>query len=98
MKVCCSLLNRLIDAILMSTHNAFNLQLWDVFQGTQERVRNSHGKRVISVRAIEVLSKYFNDKALRPKHWSSKSQVIFIGNKLALFLKANMSAVFFFVI
>ena len=25
------------------------------FQGTQERVRNSHGKRVISVRAIGVL-------------------------------------------
>ena len=25
------------------------------FQGTQERVRNSHGKRAISVRAIEVL-------------------------------------------
>ena len=32
-----------------------NLQLWDFFQGTQERVRNSHGKRAISVRAIEVL-------------------------------------------
>ena len=25
------------------------------FQGTQERVRKSHGKRAISVRAIEVL-------------------------------------------
>ena len=25
------------------------------FQGIQERVRNSHGKRAISVRAIEVL-------------------------------------------
>ena len=25
------------------------------FQGTQERVRNSHGKRAISVRATEVL-------------------------------------------
>ena len=32
-----------------------NLQLWDLFQGTQEGVRNSHGKRAISVRAIEVL-------------------------------------------
>ena len=31
------------------------LQLSDFFQGTQERVRNSHGKRAISVRAIEVL-------------------------------------------
>ena len=26
-----------------------------IFQGTQERVRNSHGKRAISVRAIDVL-------------------------------------------
>ena len=29
-------------------------QLWDFFQGTQERVRNSRGKRAISVRATEV--------------------------------------------
>ena len=27
----------------------------DFFQGTQERVRNSRGKRAIGVRAIEVL-------------------------------------------
>ena len=46
----------------MSTHNIpflnikrkssqiiSNLQLWDLFQGTQERGRNIHGKRVISV-------------------------------------------------
>ena len=52
----------------MSTHNipfsiyqrkspniVINLQLWDFFQGTQERVRNSCGKRAISVRATEVL-------------------------------------------
>ena len=32
-----------------------NLQLLDLFQGTQELVRNSRGKRAISVRAIEVL-------------------------------------------
>ena len=32
-----------------------NLHLWDLLQGTQERVRNSRGKRAISVRAIEVL-------------------------------------------
>ena len=32
-----------------------NLQLWDFFQGTQERVRNRGGKRAISVRAFEVL-------------------------------------------
>ena len=31
-----------------------NLQIWKFFQGTQERVRNSRGKRAISVRAIEV--------------------------------------------
>ena len=32
-----------------------NLQLWDFFQGTQERVRKSCGKPAISVQAIEVL-------------------------------------------
>ena len=32
-----------------------NLQLWDLFQGTQEGVRNSRIKRAISVRATEVL-------------------------------------------
>ena len=32
-----------------------NLQQWDFFQGTQERVRNKRGKRAISVRATEVL-------------------------------------------
>ena len=32
-----------------------NLQLWDFFQRTQERVRNSRGKRAISVRAAEGL-------------------------------------------
>ena len=31
------------------------LQLWDFFSRTQERLRNSRGKRAISVRAIEVL-------------------------------------------
>ena len=52
----------------MSTHNIpfsilkrkFNknfatLLLWGVFLRTQERVRNSRGKRAISVRATEVL-------------------------------------------
>ena len=29
--------------------------MWNLFQGTQERVRTSRGKRAISVRAIEVL-------------------------------------------
>ena len=32
-----------------------NLQLWDFFHGTQERVRNSRGKRAIRVRATEDL-------------------------------------------
>ena len=52
----------------MSTHNIpfFNMKKKNTrnypksaamgfFQGTQERVRKSHGKRAISVRAIEVL-------------------------------------------
>ena len=39
-------------------------QLWDFFQGTQERVRNSRGKRAISVRATvdllyNILSRIF---------------------------------------
>ena len=32
-----------------------NLQPRGFFLGTQERVRNSHGKRAVSVRATEVL-------------------------------------------
>ena len=55
-----------MEAILMRTHKIpisiwkgkstqiiSNLQLWDFFLGTQERVRNSHGKRAISVRALK---------------------------------------------
>ena len=34
------------------------------FQGTQERVRNSRGKRAISVRATEVLLYYLNFKQI----------------------------------
>ena len=37
------------------TLNDSTSQLWDFFQGTQELVRNSRGKRAISVRATEVL-------------------------------------------
>ena len=61
-------LESLIEAILMKTqYTVFNLikenhsklsqnlQPGDFFQGTQERFRNSHGKRAISVRATEVL-------------------------------------------
>ena len=67
----CSHKNRLIEAILRSTHNIPfsiyirksaqiipNLQPRDFFQGTQRRVLNSRGKRAISVRATEVLLYY----------------------------------------
>ena len=37
------------------TINYPNSAALEFFQGTQERVRNSHGKRAISVRATEVL-------------------------------------------
>ena len=60
--------NRLIEAILMSTHNIpfsilneNNPKLSQIcsyrifFQGTQEQVRNSHGKQAMSVRATEGL-------------------------------------------
>ena len=59
------------EAILMSTHNIplstykkenhpqlsqiQYLQLWDFCLGTQEQVRNSHGKQPISVRTTEVI-------------------------------------------
>ena len=48
----------------MSTHNIYNFQYkkenhpklsMGFFQGTQERVRNSRGKRAISVRATDSL-------------------------------------------
>ena len=32
-----------------------NLQIWDFFQGTQERVQNSNDKRAIGVQSTEVL-------------------------------------------
>ena len=42
--------------IKKENHTKFsNLHLREFFLGTQERVGNSHGKRAISVRAIEVL-------------------------------------------
>ena len=45
------------------------LQLQDFFQGTEERVRNSSGKRAIRVRAIEVLLYIFplNETATHSK-------------------------------
>ena len=43
------------------------MQLWNFFQETPERVRNSRGKRAISVRAIEVLL-YLNFKKLTPRN------------------------------
>ena len=37
-----------------------NLQLWDLSKGLKNGVRNSRGKRAISVRAIEVLLYVFS--------------------------------------
>ena len=45
--------HKIIPHIIMSAAMGFSL-------GTQERVRNSHGKRAIGVRVIEVLL-YFHD-------------------------------------
>ena len=46
-----------IFSIKKENHSNFfpNLQPWYIFQGTQERVRNTQGKRAIWVRAIEDL-------------------------------------------
>ena len=41
--------------VIISPQIILNLQIWDFVLGTQERVRNSRGKRAISVRATEVL-------------------------------------------
>ena len=41
--------------------NYFKSAAMGFFLGTQERVRNSHGKRAISVRATEVLL-YFDSR------------------------------------
>ena len=46
--------NNLINKKIMTLNNLY-LQLWDFFQGTQERVRNNRGKRAISVPATEGL-------------------------------------------
>ena len=54
------------DSNEFTKHRVFNIKqkiilnypksvVMGFFQGTEERVRNSHGKRAISVRAIEVL-------------------------------------------
>ena len=48
------------------------MQLWFVFIGTQERVRNSHGKRAIGVRAIEVLLYYYMYLDSDQKEWSDQ--------------------------
>ena len=50
-----------------------NLQIWDFFQGTQERVRNSRGKRATSVRGTEVLL-YVN--ILLNMYWLKRFSVI----------------------
>ena len=37
-----------------------HLQLWDFFQGAQEQVRNSRGKRAISVTTVYRSSKQYS--------------------------------------
>ena len=56
MKVCCVFSNEYIQ------HNMFNIKTKNhpkLFQGTQERVRNSRSERAISVRATEGLLNYY---------------------------------------
>ena len=45
----------IFNMIKKNTLNYSKSEAMDFFQGAQERVRNSRGKRAISVRAIEVL-------------------------------------------
>ena len=47
-----------------------------LFLGTQERVRNSHGKRAISVRAIEVLLYVISFLYILPGHHKADSTLI----------------------
>ena len=44
--------------------NSLKSAAMDVFLGTQARVQNSHGKRAISVRAIEILLYVYNRRPL----------------------------------
>ena len=82
----CSHLNRLIEAILINKHNIpFSIEKKKITlnypklavmrffsQGTQERVRNSSGKRAISVRATEVLLFLARDTHnVQDLHWIS---------------------------
>ena len=64
--LCVLIKNRLIEAILMSTHTIFNIKKENhpilsqicalgYFQGTQERNRSSRRKRAISFRATDGL-------------------------------------------
>ena len=81
MEVCCVFsLESPHEAILMGTHNIpFSIKkkrkitlsysksaAKGFFLGTQERVRNSRGKRAISVRAIEVLLYFTTYRAIWP--------------------------------
>ena len=45
----------IFNMIKKNTLNYLKSAAMGFFQGTQEQVRNSHGKRAISVRTIEVL-------------------------------------------
>ena len=59
-------------------YNIQNLQPGDSFQGTQERIRNSRGKRAISVRATEVLLYVVRDmETFMSHHMESKLNQVF---------------------
>ena len=69
---------------LESPHR-FNLSLWDF---SQERVRNSRGKRAISVRAIEVLL-YIHKTFLKYSIDLTPSLLEFLGYSIHSAKKAN---------
>ena len=82
------------------------MQLWDFFQGTKERVRNSRGKRAISVQATEVLlylkkkwglqtvgnfTTYYIPQSSRPLH-GALSVLLAILQKFEIAFKASPGA------
>ena len=73
----------------MNTLNYPKSAAMGFFQGTQERIRNSRGKRAINVRAIEVLLfvKYANIFVARNvrSFCSAKTSLIFFNKKFSVF-------------
>ena len=58
----------------------------ELFQRTQERVRNSRGKRAISVRATEVLLYVADSQSNYPYYW--------YGNALLFYMRTNRNSSF----